>query len=158
MRNPLQIDKPQNIIIGKRTYIGYKAWLAAVPIVNTGSSELKIGDGCGIGNFNHIYATKSVIIENDVLTADKVYISDNLHSFDDISIPIIYQPVKQIKEVVIGSGSWIGENVCILGASIGKNCVIGANSVVNRDIPDYSVAVGAPAKIVRDFAWTNRPG
>lgn len=49
----------------------------------------------------------------------------------------------------IGEGSWIGENVCVCGANIGKHCVIGANSVVTKDIPDYSVAVGCPARIIK---------
>jgi acetyltransferase-like isoleucine patch superfamily enzyme len=52
---------------------------------------------------------------------------------------------------VIGEGSWLGENVCVIGASIGKHCVIGANSVVTKDIPDYSVAVGIPAKVIKKY-------
>ena len=47
--------------------------------------------------------------------------------------------------------SWLGENVAIIGASIGKNCVIGANAVVTDDIPDYSVAVGIPARVIRQY-------
>jgi acetyltransferase-like isoleucine patch superfamily enzyme len=94
------------------------------------------------------------------LTANNVYISDNLHSYEDISVPVIKQPVRFKKAVLIGSGSWIGENVSIIGASVGRNCVIGANSVVTRDIPDYSVAVGAPAVVIRQFdqragAWVS---
>ena len=54
-------------------------------------------------------------------------------------------------KVRIGSGSWIGENACILGVIIGKQCVIGANSVVTKDIPDYSVAVGIPAKVIKKY-------
>ena len=82
---------------------------------------------------------------------NKVYISDNLHSYADLSKPIIEQPIKQLKKIRIGEGSWIGENVCVIGASIGKHCTIGANSVVTHDIPDYSVAVGAPARVVKRY-------
>ena len=57
----------------------------------------------------------------------------------------------QKKPVIIGEGSWIGENVCIIGASVGKHCVIGANAVVTKDIPDYCVAVGTPAKIIKKY-------
>jgi len=64
-------------------------------------------------------------------------------------VPIIQQPVKYKGEVVIGKNSWIGENVSIIGAKIGKHCVIGANSFVNSDIPDYSIAVGTPAKVIK---------
>jgi acetyltransferase-like isoleucine patch superfamily enzyme len=52
---------------------------------------------------------------------------------------------------LIGDGSWIGENACIIGAHVGKNCVIGANAVVTSDIPDYSVAVGVPAVVIKRF-------
>jgi len=77
---------------------------------------LIIEDGCVLGHFNHIYATKSIIFHKDVLTADKVYISDNLHGYEDISIPIKDQPVIQNGMVEIGEGTWLGENVCVLGA------------------------------------------
>ena len=56
-----------------------------------------------------------------------------------------------MSEVTIGEDSWIGENVCICGASIGKHCVIGANSVVTKDIPDYCVAAGIPAKVIKKY-------
>jgi acetyltransferase-like isoleucine patch superfamily enzyme len=48
-------------------------------------------------------------------------------------------------------GAWLGENVCVIGASIGKNSVIGANSVVTKNIPDYCVAVGSPAKVIKKY-------
>ena len=66
-------------------------------------------------------------------------------------MPIILQPVKFKASVRIGRGSWLGENVSIIGASIGRNCVIGANSVVTKDIPDFSVAVGIPAVVIKHF-------
>jgi acetyltransferase-like isoleucine patch superfamily enzyme len=52
---------------------------------------------------------------------------------------------------VIGEGSWIGHNACVIGVRVGKHCVIGASAVVLRDLPDYSVAVGAPARVVRRY-------
>ncbi|MFD2601213.1 acyltransferase [Flavobacterium suzhouense] len=143
----------QNISIGENVYIAYRSWLAALPLTGAEHCELIIGDGTSIGNLNHIYATKSIIIGKDVLTADKVYISDNLHGYEDVSLPIIKQPIKQIATVVIGDGCWLGENVCVIGAKIGKNCVIGANSVVTKDIPDYSVAVGSPAKVIKRYCF-----
>jgi acetyltransferase-like isoleucine patch superfamily enzyme len=153
---PLNISGMKNIKIGNNVYVSYKTWLAAVPIKKSDDCELIIGNGSCIGNFNHIYATKSIIIGNNVLTADKVYISDNLHSYEDISIPIIFQSIKQVSTVYIGDGSWLGENVCVIGATIGKNCVIGANSVVLNDIPDFSVAVGSPAKVVKKYCFDSK--
>ena len=146
----LQIDNPRNIFLG-RVYVGYNAWLAAMPLTGEQNCSLVIKDGSTIGNFNHIYATGSIIIEKNVLTADKVYISDNLHNYEDVTTPIKQQGIKQNGRIVIGEGAWLGENVCVLGASIGKNCVIGANSVVTHDIPDYSVAVGIPAKVIKRY-------
>ena len=152
IHSPLKIDGIENIEIGDNVFIAYKAWLAAMPLTRE-KSKLVIEDGVHIGNFNHIYATQSIIIRKDVLTADKVYISDNLHGYEDINTPIIKQPIVQKKEVEIGEGSWLGENVCIIGASIGKHCVVGANSVVTKNFPDYCVIVGAPAKIVKRYCF-----
>lgn len=151
INNPLKVDGGENIYIGKKVIIEYKTWLAAVPLTGASNCKLEIHDGAVIGHFNHIYATKSIIIEKNVLTADKVYISDNLHQYDISNIPIKDQPIIQKGEVVIGEGSWLGENVCILGAKIGKHCVVGSNSVVTKDVPDYCVVVGIPSKIIKRY-------
>lgn len=148
--SPLQIDGGKNIYIGNRVTVNYKAWLAAMPLTEE-YVQLLINDGTVIGHYAHIYATKSITIGKNVLIADKVYISDNLHGYEDILSPIIEQNIVQKKEVMIGDGSWLGENVCVIGASIGKHCVIGANAVVTQDIPDYSVAVGIPARVIKRY-------
>jgi len=148
---PLNIQGMKNISIGDNVYIAYKSYLASVPLTGGENPILELGDGTSIGNFNHIFATEKIIIGKKVLTADKVYISDNLHSYEDVTIPIMDQEIKQINHVEIGDGTWIGENVCILGAKIGKNCVIGANAVVTKDIADYSVVVGSPAVVIKKF-------
>ncbi len=150
---PYRIDGYKNIIIGSNTIIQKNSWLYCKSI-DENKSVLQIGSNCTFGYNNHITSVKNVIIGDYVLTANNVYISDNLHGYQDIEVPIILQPIYFKSSVNIGNGSWIGENVCIIGASIGKNCVIGANSVVTKDIPDYSVAVGSPAKVIKtyDFA------
>ena len=152
---PLKIEGYENIIIGDDVVIGKYSWLAAQPLTG-GNCILKIGNGSRIGNFNHIYATSEIVIENNVLTSDKVYISDNQHVYDSIDLPIHKQEIKQLNHTRIGEGSWIGENVCIIGVSVGKNCVIGANSIVNKDIPDYCVAVGNPIKIIKKYCFKNK--
>lgn len=149
--NPLRVQGGQNIHVGKKVQIAQRCWLAALPLTGEHEAQLIISDGTFIGDYNHIFATRSIVIEEKVLTANHVYISDNLHGYEDINTPIVEQPIKQLNNVVIGKGSWIGENVCIIGASIGKNCVIGANAVVTKDIPDYSVAVGVPAKVIKRY-------
>jgi acetyltransferase-like isoleucine patch superfamily enzyme len=154
--SPLKINGKKGIFIGSGVIVEYKAWLTANSIEKGIEARLEIGDGTVLGHFNHIYATKGIKIGNNVLTADRVYISDNLHSYEDINLPVLHQPIKQIAEVEIGDGTWIGEGVCIIGAKIGRGCVIGANAVVTKDIPDYSVAVGIPAKIIKQYNYKSK--
>ena len=68
-------------------------------------------------------------------------------------MPISYQGQREKEaSVIINDDTWIGRNVVIVGnVIIGKHCVIGANSVITKDIPDYSVAVGVPAKVIKSF-------
>lgn len=155
IQNPLRLDGCQNMIIEDGVTIQYKTWLAALPLTGK-DCILRIGKNTVIGHFNHIYSTHEIIIEENVLTADKVYISDNLHGYQNVNIPVKDQPILQKGKVRIGAGSWIGENVCILGAKIGKQCVIGSNSVVTKDIPDYSVAVGIPAKVIKTYNFLSQ--
>ena len=157
---PAGIEGAQNISIGDDVYIAKNTYLAAMALTNEQDCTLEIGSGSKIGRFNHIFATHRVILGKNTLTANGVYISDNLHEYRDAQIPILHQPIRQNGIVEIGEGSWLGHNACVLGASIGKHCVIGANSVVTKDIPDYCVAVGAPAKIIRRYdsatkTWRN---
>ena len=153
---PLRIDGKEYIEISDRVYVQPYSWLACQPLTGCSNPLLSIGNGSVIGNFNHIYATRKIVIEDHVLTADKVYISDNLHDYSSPDIPIVNQLIKQIGEVHIGEGSWLGENVCVIGASIGKHCTIGANSVVTHDIPDYSVAVGSPARVIKQYNFETK--
>jgi acetyltransferase-like isoleucine patch superfamily enzyme len=151
---PLKIQGKKNIFIGNNVVVQKYTWLAALPHTGSSSCRLIIEDGCAIGHFNHIYAINQINIEKNVLTADKVYISDNTHEYVNPFVPVLHQPVKQLDPVTIGEGSWLGENVCVLGASVGKHCVIGSNSVVTLSIPDYSIAVGIPAKVVKKFDFS----
>lgn len=148
---PIAIEGPDRIHLGDDVYVAAQTCLAAVPHTGDTTCRLEIGDSARIGRFNHIYATRLIRIGRQVLTANGVYISDNQHGYRDITKAVVDQPIIQSKDVVIGDGSWIGHNACIAGASIGRHCVVGANSVVTRDIPDYCVAVGAPAIVIRRF-------
>jgi len=148
---PRGIEGIGRIHIGAGVYIADAALLAAVPYTGAAACELQIGDGCSLGRNNHIYATSSVIFEPEVLTANNVYVSDSAHEYRDPTQSILHQPVQQLGPVRIGRGSWLGQNVCVIGASVGAGCVIGANAVVLADIPDNCVAVGSPARVVRRF-------
>ncbi len=152
---PLGYSNPDNISIGNNVTINPFCWLFTKQFSDK-IPELSIKDGVRIGHFNHITCINKVCLEKDVITADRVYISDNMHTYEDIEIPIMSQPIVSKGEVYIGEGSWIGENVSIFSCKIGKHCVIGANTVVNKDIPDYSVAVGVPVKIVKRYNFEKR--
>lgn len=153
---PAGIEGPENIALGDGVYVASTSCLAAKPLTGAQQCLLEIGNGCRIGRFNHIYATRRVVLGEHVLTANGVYISDNLHDYRNADVPIMDQPVLQHRVAEIGAGSWLGHNSCVLGARIGKHCVIGANAVVTRDIPDHCVAVGAPAIIIRRFDSASR--
>lgn len=88
------------------------------------------------------------------MTGPHVFISDHNHEYKDPAIPILKQGVRCLSSdsVYIGDGTWIGTNVVIVGnVKIGKHCVIGANSVVTKDIPDYCIVAGVPCKIIKRY-------
>jgi acetyltransferase-like isoleucine patch superfamily enzyme len=150
------LDGHKRIFLGSNVFVRKNTWLAAHPVTGDESCQLLIGDGTYIGNFCHIYASAKIEIGKKVLIADRVYISDNVHGYKNVQLPIIDQPVEQVETVKIDDGAWIGENVCIIGASVGKNSVIGANSVVTKSIPDFCIAVGAPAKIIKRYNFDQK--
>ncbi len=141
----------RNIHVGEHTQISDYSWLMALPLTNFEQVKLQIGNHVNIGLFAHIIATKRIIIEDGVLIAQSVYISDNLHGYEDINTYPLKQPLIQKDDVIIGEGSWLGERVSVIGAKIGKHCVIGTGAIVLKDIPDYCVVVGAPAYIIKRY-------
>ena len=147
---PSRVDGAENIELGSGSLLQRGGWLYCLGIDGEPASML-IGSGCVFGYNNHITAVRTLVIEDDVLTANNVYISDNVHGFEDVTTPIMHQPVRFKGTVRIGGGTWIGENACIIGASVGRNCVVGANAVVTRDVPDFSVVVGVPARVIRRY-------
>ena len=88
-----------------------------------------------------------------MLLSPNVYITDCDHEYRNIDIPVIDQGIVQKgQKVLIGDGSYIGYNSVIVGTvKIGKHCVIGAKSVVTKDVPDYCVAVGSPARVIKNI-------
>ncbi len=147
---PFQVDGAKYIHIDDKVHIHRDCWLLALKNQEY-NPELKIDHDTYIGRFAHIVCVEKLVIHSNVLISDKVYISDNLHSYKDTKTPIKDQPIISQGKVEIGQNTWIGENVSVIGASVGKHCVIGANSVVVDDIPDYSIAVGSPAKVIKQY-------
>jgi len=147
---PFRVNGAKYISIGKKVHVNEGAWILALKI-NEKNPIINIGEGTYIGRFTHIVGVSDVKICDNVLISDNVYISDNLHDYKDVKMPIKSQEILEKGPVEIGENTWLGENVCVVGASVGIHCVIGANSVVTKDIPDYSIAVGSPAKVIKKF-------
>lgn len=118
---------------------------------------LIIGKNCEMGDYVHIVAHENVVIGDNVLMASKIFISDTNHgeyTGSEQSSPVTLPNDRKLvtRPVSIGNNVWIGENVCILpGVKIGNGCIIGANSVVTKDIPDNCIAAGSPAKVVKKW-------
>lgn len=145
--NPIIMDNPDRIFIKDNVVVQKYSWMYCC----NDDSKLEIDSYAHIGHFWHCVTLRSIYIGKSVLIADKVFITDCTHNYEDVETPVLDSGVSLIKEVEVGDGSWIGENVSIIGASIGRHCIIGSNSVVTSDIPDYSVAVGAPARVIRKY-------
>ena len=147
IKGSLEITNFRRIEIGKNVYLSRNIILN---VFNNG--KLQLEDGVYVGNCCHINCANSISIRKNTLLADNVYIADVDHEYRDVSMPIKYQGYTVGGDIIIDSGSWIGANSIILpGVRIGKNSVIGANSIVSSDIPDYCVAVGIPAKVIKRF-------
>ena len=148
-----QIVRPRFISIGDNVRIGKNTDIYVHP-KHPGLKEfiLEIGNNVHIGNYNIIGARNSVVLEENVLLGPGVIIVDHSHHYDNVEIPIKLQAVSEGGLVRLERDCWVGANVFIFpNVTVGRHAVIGANSIVNRDIPPYSVAVGAPAKVIKQY-------
>jgi acetyltransferase-like isoleucine patch superfamily enzyme len=151
---PNALFNERYIHIGAGTMIGPGVTLSAGMVpgqVCVTDPVVRIGDRCLIGKGSGIVGHLCIDIGDDVWTGHHVYITDQNHGYEDVTVPISRQSMPE-RAVSIGGGSWIGHGTVVLpGTTIGRHVVIGANSVVSGSIPDFSVAVGTPAQIVRSY-------
>ncbi len=143
------------ITIGDSTHIGNGCVLTAWEHTADGGThtpEIRIGSNCSIGEYNNITSTNRIIIGDNLLTGRWVTITDNNHGDTNpktLQLPPLSRPVTSKGPVVIGKNVWIGDKATILpGVTIGDGAVIGANSVVTRDVEAYAVVAGIPAKVI----------
>ena len=167
----LTIQMPRTICVPERISIGDDVWLGpgsllvpvlifpgpplwpdSKPLTHKQRFEPKIVIG------NRVTATASltlaaheaIVIEDDVMFAANVNLTDGFHGFENADEAYKYQPICRIAPIVIKRGCWIGQNAVILpGVTIGELSIIGANSVVTKDIPARCIAVGNPARVIR---------
>jgi acetyltransferase-like isoleucine patch superfamily enzyme len=137
------------ISIGNYVEIRKGARLEAVGQNRSQTPKIEIGDGTSIHLYFHCGAASSVKIGKNVLIAGRVYITDHNHEFEN-SAPLSKDSGLNTEPVVIEDEVWLGEGAVILkGVTVGKRSVIGANAVVTKDVPPYTVVGGVPARIIR---------
>jgi acetyltransferase-like isoleucine patch superfamily enzyme len=138
-----QIAIGSHSLILAGTYLSVEtvAWSRSAPV-------LSIGDRVGIRPYCMISASEKIVIEDDVIVGAFSSVIDSDHTFADGRPNVMHNPVAA-DPIRIGRGTWLAERVAVLrGANIGRCCIVGANSVVRGELPDYSIAVGAPARVV----------
>lgn len=153
---------PVNFILGAQYFkIGNKTVFGKFVILTAWDNykgekfkpEVTIGEGCNFGDYLHLTCAHTIQIGNNVLTGRWVTISDNSHGntdFENLQVSPSERKLSIKGPVIIGNNVWIGDKATILsGVSIGEGSVIGANSVITKSIPPYSVVAGNPAKIIK---------
>lgn len=157
--NPFYHKRGKGACIRRRTRLDVAPWnkfelgvdstIEDFSAINNGVGAVIIGDRTKIGLSNTIIGP--VTIGHDIRLAQNITLSGLNHNYQDISCPIHVQGVS-IAPIIIEDATWIGANVVVLaGVTIGKHCVIAAGSIVTKDIPSYSVAVGNPARVVKKY-------
>lgn len=143
------------IYIGDSVYLGQDNWLNVSALPSGTTPVLIIGNGCKIGRRCMLSAKNRVCLEEDVLLGPGVLITDHSHEFSDVNSPIYTQGTTAGGTVRIERNCWLGFGAAIICTSgelvIGRNSVIGANSVVTQSVPPFCVVAGNPARIVRRY-------
>jgi acetyltransferase-like isoleucine patch superfamily enzyme len=150
IRSPAKLVEPRLITVGKNVYISELSWLNAKDDRGNGQPTLTIGDGTYIGRMCQINAWRDVVIEREVLIADRVLIGDADHNFEDRDTPILLQGDRFKAAVRLRQGCWIGIGAVIMpGVTVGRNAIVASNAVVTRDVPDRTIVGGIPAKVIK---------
>jgi lipopolysaccharide O-acetyltransferase len=157
LEGPIRLLGEHRISVGSDVFVGPGCWLQTLDEEGH-DVAIDIGDGVNIAGGCVISAVSHVRLGRKVLLARNVYISDHIHAYEDSSSAVLDQGVSRIEPVDIGDGAWLGQNVVVCpGVRIGAGAVVGANAVVVDDVPAHSLAVGVPAKVVREFAAAVEP-
>ncbi len=142
-----------NIYIGRQCMFGNDIFFSA-----SRGSQIRLADCCTLNTGCHLVAIKGIDIGRGTMIGEYVSIRDQNHGFEDPSRPMQQQGFTG-REIVIGQDVWVGRGVFIgPGVKIGDGCVIGANSVVTHSLPPQSVAVGAPARVIKVRGDPKPPG
>ena len=149
------IDRPvwlygtEHMAVGDGTVVLRGGWLAVERQAwSRPDATLVIGDRVWMRPYCVVSAAESIVIEDDVVISAFSTLIDSDHTYRNDVDNVLWNPIETTP-IRVGRGTWIGERVAVLrGSDIGTRCIIGSNSVVRGSIPDYSIAVGAPARVV----------
>jgi acetyltransferase-like isoleucine patch superfamily enzyme len=148
-------QRATRISLGNSVKLLDHVWLNVASGDPLGEPTIVIDDGCSIGYSTIVSGRNRVHLERDILIGQQVLIQDHSHAYEDIDVPIIKQGITEGGTIRIGEGSWIGRGAAIICSrgelTIGRHCIVSANSVVMRSMPDYSVAFGMPATVIRQY-------
>ncbi len=148
--NAYQMLKQDRLQIGRHTF------LESGVTVQSASGRIKIGQRVYLSRSVTVGAIRLVEIGDFALIGPGCYITDANHQFSDRVVPVSDQGMSSKGATVIEDNVWLGANVVVTsGVRIGRRSVIGANSVVTQDVPEFSIAAGVPAKIVSTIASAN---
>ena len=153
IQSRVRIIKPQFISIGDNVTIGKDTDIYIHPDPkNLKKYIIEIGNHVFVGRNNVIGARYGIVLEDYVGLGPYTLVGDFGHQYKNIELPYLLQDVTEKGPILIEQWCWIGAHVFIVpNVTIGRHSVIGANSVVNRDIPSYSVAVGVPARVIKRY-------
>ena len=150
--NVLELLLEDRLELGPHVLFEPGVWLTA-----QAPARIRIGEGTFLNLGVQVAALELVEIGAHCMFANGCFVSDADHRFDDPDTPVPYQGFTSKGPTRVGDNVWCGANVVITsGVTVGDRCVIGSNSVVNRDLPPYSIAVGAPAKVVKTVEYPGR--
>lgn len=149
---PFMISHHEMISIGNNTIILPELRMQVFPENSGLKSEITIGNNCLFGQRCCILAGGNITIGDDVLVANGVSIISENHGMDPCDKNGYGNQPLLSKDIVIENGVWLGDGVKIMpGVKIGEKCIIGAGAIVTKNIPQYSIAVGIPAKVVKKY-------
>ncbi|HMD52615.1 MAG TPA: acyltransferase [Solirubrobacteraceae bacterium] len=147
--NVLEALREDRLQIGPGTLLEPDVWITA-----PGRARVRIGAGTFLNIGVMVAAQNLVEIGDHCMLANGCFVSDANHRYEDPELPITWQGFESRGPTRIGENCWLGANVVVTsGVTIGERCVIGANSVVTADIPPFSLAVGAPARVLRRIEY-----